>query len=141
MRMNEWNVILMLCDAAEVADGKLFVLGGGWSLCGPGTFVHALAIKLEVPWDQANRLHKLSTELVTEDGQAVRVGDPPSELQWRTDFEVGRPPGLPGGTALDMPFAINLGPMDLPPDNGYSWVVKIDGSEVHRARFRTRPTG
>ena len=28
---------MMLCDAAQVADGKLFILGGGWSLIGPGS--------------------------------------------------------------------------------------------------------
>ena len=26
---------MLLCDSAQVADGKLFVLGGGWSLTGP----------------------------------------------------------------------------------------------------------
>ena len=26
---------MMLCDAAQVSDGKLYVLGGGWSMTGP----------------------------------------------------------------------------------------------------------
>ena len=26
------KVMLMLCDSAQVADGKLYILGGGWSI-------------------------------------------------------------------------------------------------------------
>jgi hypothetical protein len=29
--------------------------------------------------------------------------------------------------------------MDLPPDAGYSWIVEIDGTEIDRTSFRTRP--
>jgi len=27
---------MMLADYAQIADGKLFISGGGWSICGPG---------------------------------------------------------------------------------------------------------
>jgi hypothetical protein len=27
---------MMLADYARIADGKLFISGGGWSACGPG---------------------------------------------------------------------------------------------------------
>src|SRR6267154_2812745 len=27
---------MMLADYAQIADGKLFISGGGWSTCGPG---------------------------------------------------------------------------------------------------------
>jgi hypothetical protein len=26
---------MMLADYAQIADGKLFISGGGWSTCGP----------------------------------------------------------------------------------------------------------
>ena len=26
------KILLMLCDAAQAVDGKLYVLGGGWSI-------------------------------------------------------------------------------------------------------------
>jgi hypothetical protein len=134
-----WDATVLVCDAAQVADGKLYILGAGWSLCGPGPFVHSLAVKIDVPWDQANRKHTLSARLVSEDGASISLGEPPQELRFESEFEVGRPPGMVEGTPLIVPFAIALGPMDLPPDAGYSWIVEIDGIEIDRTSFRTRP--
>ncbi len=137
----DWRVTVLLCDFAEVADGKLYLLGGGWSLCGPGPFQHGLAIKVEVPWNEANRPHVLEGVLKDADERPVKVGEPPAELRFRVEFEVGRPPGLPAGTALDVPLAVNFGPLELPPGAAYFWAVSIDGREVQRVRFRTRQPG
>ncbi len=133
-----WNATVMLCDFAQVADGKLYVLGGGWSLSGPGAFQHALAIKIEVPWDEANRPHRLEAFLSDEDNRPVRIGSPPAPVRFEGTFEVGRPAGLPGGTPLDFVLAVNLGPLELPKGSGHMWTVTVDGGEVGRARFRTR---
>jgi hypothetical protein len=137
--MEACTATVLLCDAAEVSDGKLFILGGGWSLTGPGPFVHALAIKLEVPWDESNRVHRFSAELLNEDGDPILFGDPPTGVKMESQFEVGRPPGMAPGTPLDLPMAVNLGALELPPGRGYWWSISVDGVEIHRARFRTRP--
>src|SRR5438552_11105611 len=102
MTESGWRVDVMLCDYAQVAEGKLFINGGGWSLCGPGPFVHALALKIGVPWSEANRRHMLTAVLVDEDSRPAAVGDPPTELRLESAFEVGRPPGAAPGAALDM---------------------------------------
>ncbi len=135
---DEWSLTALLCDAAQVADGKLYILGGGWTLTGPGPFVHGLALKLEVPWGEANRRHALEAFLLDEDGQAVSIGDPPTEVKFETEFEVGRPPGIVQGTRLDLPFAVNFGAMELPPGRGFAWSIRVSGLERGRARFRVR---
>ncbi len=135
----DWDVTVLLCDSAQVADGKLYVLGGGWTICGPGAFQHALAIKVEVPWNEANRRHSLEAVLMDEDARPVRIGNPPVEIKFQGTFEVGRPPGLPAGTPLDFPVAVNLAPVELPPGAAYFWTISIDGRELRRARFHTRP--
>ena len=61
----------LLADFAQVADGKLTVVGGGWSLTGPEPTPFGIAILVHVPWDQANRRHTLRLELVDADGQPV----------------------------------------------------------------------
>jgi len=43
---------MLLCDSAQVADGKLYILGGGWSVTGPQPVPSAVAIKLEVDWHE-----------------------------------------------------------------------------------------
>ncbi len=134
-----WECTVLLSDYAQVAEGKLYIMGGGWTLCGPGPLQHALAIKVEVPWDEANRPHRLEAVLYDEDMSVVRVGTPPNEARFQGTFEVGRPPGLPGGTPLDFMLAVNVGPLELPTGKAFLWAVSIDGAEVRRARFRTRP--
>lgn len=136
------KVTMLLADAAQAIAGKLYILGGGWSVTGPDPTPMAIAIKIEVPWDQANRRHVLRLALVNEDGRPVAVptqtGERPVELNG--EFEVGRPPGLRPGTPLDVALGINVGPLPLAPDGRYVWRCSIDGnsSEDWQVAFTTR---
>ena len=134
---------LMLADAAQAIDNKLYVLGGGWSVTGPDPSPSALAISLKVPWDEANRRHDLRLELLDSDGRPVLLGaaEEGRPLVIESHFEVGRPPGLRPGTPIDLGLAIGVGPVALPPGGRYEWRLSIDGeSESHwHAAFSTRP--
>jgi Family of unknown function (DUF6941) len=103
---------MMLADAAQVANGKLFILGGGWSVTGPEPSPSAIALKIAVPWDQANRNHHLELALVDADGNPLTASDPAGQQQpfrIEADFEAGRPAGLAPGTPLDVPVASTWG--------------------------------
>lgn len=117
----------MLADAAQESNGKLYVMGGGWSIAGPGPVTMALAIKIEVPWDQANKRHHWRALLQTEDGEPVVLPSPGGEqsVEITGEFEVGRPPGHIEGTPLDLPLAINVSNLPLPPGR-YEWRFTID---------------
>src|SRR5204863_1178469 len=104
--------------------GKLYILGGGWSITGPGPVPSALAIKIEVPWNDANRKHRLRLSLLDADGHSVKIGD--QLIQVDGEFEVGRPPGLMPGTPLDATIAINVGLIPLPPGRRYVWQLSIN---------------
>lgn len=134
----------MLCDSAQVADGKLYILGGGWSVTGPDPAPSAIAIKLEVDWHEAATGHHWELYLVDADGREVSFDTPDGTrqaIEIRGDFEVGRPHGVPAGTPIDLPLAINLGPLPLPPGARYIWHFTVDGeSEPGWAlSFTTRP--
>lgn len=137
------KVTLLLCDAAQAIGGKLYILGGGWSITGPDPASMALALKIEVPWDQANRRHRLELSLVDGDGNQVmlptQVGEAPVRIQ--ADFEVGRPPGLTPGTPLDYVLAINMESFLIPPGGRYEWRLSIGGhtEDDWRVAFSTRP--
>lgn len=137
------KVTLLLADAAQAAEGKLFVLGGGWSITGPEPSPMALAIKIEVPWDQANQQHQCRLELLDSDGQPVVVEGPDGEqpIFIEAGFEVGRPVGVKPGTPIDLPLAINIPPFPLQPGGRYEWRLSIDGQtdDDWRAAFSTRP--
>jgi hypothetical protein len=133
------KVTTLLADAAQAVGGKLYILGGGWSMTGPDPIPSAIALKIEVPWTEANRRHDLLLALLDADGQPVRIGDSPVEI--RGQVEVGRPAGLPAGTPLDAALAINVGPLPLPPGARYVWRLSINGEtrEDWYVGFPTRP--
>lgn len=134
------KVTILLADAAQAVGGKLYILGGGWSVTGPDPTPSALAMKIEVPWTEANRRHELTVALLDADGNPVIIGDNPVEI--RGEFEVGRPPGLPAGTPLDATIAIPLNPFPLAPGGRYVWRVTINGEsrENWNVGFITRRT-
>ncbi|MGZ4590380.1 MAG: DUF6941 family protein [Actinomycetes bacterium] len=138
------RVTMMLADAAQEMNGKLYVLGGGWSVTGPDLPPMALAVKLDVPWSEANAPHDFDIRLVTADGHPVRVeeaADAP-EVHIGGNFEVGRPPGLPPGSDIDFAFTINVGPLPLA-SGRYTWQLWIDGAtrEDWQRPFQVRARG
>lgn len=129
---------MLLCDAAQEVGGKLYILGGGWSVIwipNVPTPV-ALAVKLAVPWDETNRPHEVRAQLLTEDGEPVDVGAGP--MAAGGNVEVGRPPGLKPGTAIDVPFALQFGAIPFSP-GGYVWELEVNGDVVARTPFRVMP--
>lgn len=134
---------MLLADYATVADGKLTVVGGGWSIVGPDPQPYAIAIKVEVPWDRAAAPHTLRLDLVDQDGAPVEV---PSDEGWRPlviegQFETGRPEGVKPGTPLDFMLAFAIGAHPLPPGGRYEWRLAIDGQtrDDWHVAFTTRP--
>jgi hypothetical protein len=134
---------MMLADAAQAVGGKLYILGGGWSVTGPEPTPSAIAIKIEVPWDEGNKRHSLTLSLLDADGHAVLVPTPAGDeaVIIKGQFETGRPPGLKPGTPLDAVLAITIAPLPLKPDNRFMWQLSIDDktTEEWQVTFTTRP--
>ena len=120
------RVTMLLADSAQVADRKLYVLGGGLTVIGPRPQPLGVAIRIEVPWDRANTPHEWRLELLDEDGHAVQVKDQPLAVAGR--FEAGRPAGLKPGTPLSVPLAITFPTLPVRPGGSYTWQLSIDGA-------------
>ncbi|MBI4370905.1 MAG: hypothetical protein HY552_01265 [Elusimicrobia bacterium] len=137
------KITMMLADFAQVVDGKLYIMGGGWTMTGPTSSPSAIAIKVEVPWTEANRKHKLQVALVDSDYNPVLVPTPGGNvpLVINAEFEVGRPPGMIPGSPLSVPMALNIGPVPLVPGARYVWKLTIDGNsnDDWQVTFSTRP--
>ncbi|MFC0082535.1 DUF6941 family protein [Aciditerrimonas ferrireducens] len=137
------KVTMLLCDAAQVADGKLYILGGGWSLTGPEPVPSAIALKVEVGWHEVDTPHHWELFLEDADGRPVLVATPEGSqpVEVRGEFQVTRPTTVPEGTPIDVALAVNLGPLPLEPDSRYIWRLSIDGeaNEDWALAFTTRP--
>jgi hypothetical protein len=120
---------MLLADYAVVSDGKLTIVGGGWSQTGPELSSFGIGLLIQVPWDQANTRHSFSVALLDTDGaEVVLETDEEGEqaVAFGGEFEVGRPPGLKPGTPLDFPVAVNSTPLPLEAGR-YEWRLTIDG--------------
>jgi len=115
---------MLLADAAQVADNKLFILGGGLSIISASPSPLGIAVKIDVPWDRAGRSHDWKLELLNEDGMPVLIGDQPVIVQGK--FEVGRNEHMRAGTPLPMPLAVNFSGLVLPSGQRFSWRLAID---------------
>src|SRR5215213_3704668 len=101
---------MMLADAAQAVEGKLYILGGGWSVTGPEPAASAIAAYIQVPWDRTNVEHRFAFELMDSDGHPVAAETSEGDEEPVTiegAIEVGRPVGVTPGTPIDVPLAIN----------------------------------
>ena len=132
------KAIVLLCDHAAVADGKLYINGGGISIMGSNVVGMSVALLVFVPWTDANRPIPLELTLQNQDGQPVVVDG----HQLRTDgqLEVGRPAGVPPGTDIEWPFVFNVAGLRLTPGR-YEWRLQLDGQsrEEWRRSFTVLP--
>lgn len=137
------KVSLLLADFAQTTpDGKVTIVGAGWSVIRPGA-PFAIAALMKIPWDRANERHQFRLQLLTADGEAVLVdtenGAEPIVLEG--EFEAGRPAGLKPGTELDSAIAINLHGLPLPADSRLEWRLSINDQDREDwcLPFTTRP--
>lgn len=130
-------VQLILADSAQSspADGKVHMLGAGWSVTGSPTAPQAVVGLIKVPWDRSNEKLPMRLQLLDGDGNPVSP-EPGGGLEFQADLEVGRPPGLTRGSSIDANFVINIGPMPLLPGR-YEWRLELD-NDAHSAPFEVR---
>ncbi len=135
------RVTMMLADHAQVAEGKLFISGGGWSVCGPGPVACGVAVLFHIPWQHTNKKIAFTLRLLDEDGTPVSQPGPGGgqEIRAGGQFEAGRPAGLTPGSEINVPIAFNT-VLQLPQDARFTWVLEIDGQadEEWRLSFATR---
>lgn len=137
------EAIILLADAAQVADSKLYVLGGGWSVCGPSPAPSALAIKIVLTPSEFDIAHHWKLTLEDADGRPVKwASSVPNPVAVEGQFSVTADgPDFVPGTPVNVPLAVTLGPIELPPGQRFLWRLEIDSETVPGgvATFSTRP--
>jgi hypothetical protein len=132
---------MMLADHAQIADGKLFISGGGWSTCGPGPTPCAVVVIFHVPWQETGEKVSFALRLIDEDGRAVMQPGATDGLpvQVNGHFEARRQLGMTPGTEISVPMSFNI-VLQLMAASRYSWVLDVDGhaDDSWRLSFETR---
>jgi hypothetical protein len=125
------KITLFLADAAQAdaQSGKVSALGLGWRQCQTPTPAFALVLFLDIDWDETNKQHKLTCQLLTTDGEPVVVTGPhgSQRISFEAGAEAGRPPGAIHGTSVRLPLTLNI-PPGMPLEPGlYEWRVEVEG--------------
>lgn len=123
---------IILADHAEVLNGKLYVMGGGWETLTanrPLPFEQpcAIAMAISVPWNETNQQHQIEVEIVDQE-----TGN--NLFRYEAEVEVGKPPGMPLGQAQRVQVAANLG-LRFEKFGPHVVIVKIGGQEDCRTTF------
>jgi len=124
---------VMLADAAQIVNGKLYVLGGGWdTLVVSGPFPVSrpcgLAVAFRLPATGSVQRKSARIQVVDQEGTStIATAD--------VQFQVGRPLGpddeLP--QRVQIAAALNL---SFPKTGAYVVMVSVDSAEIGRTRFR-----
>jgi hypothetical protein len=141
------NATVLLCDFAEEVGGKLYIMGGGWSrLKRPGVpTTMCLAVKLTIPWKEAEAIHKLKAELVTDGDETVTIGDAPVRVVGELSSS-REPTDVDRSIPADVNLALRFDGLALDPGR-YEWRLEVDDQVlatvpllVHQGQD-TDPTG
>lgn len=129
---NEIELDLILADFGKVSDGKMDLMGAGWSnLVGPHIGPCCLAVMAKVPSSWAGQELHLVLELLDEDGQLV--GHAP-----RLEIKGVNPTSPKPGVPVDLMQAFNFQPFPVVPNRTYQWRATVNGktsADWHRSFF------
>ena len=122
---------LMLSDHAEVVNGKLYMMGGGYDrryisdIKTPVTL--RTVVSVLVPWNLTNQAHSVKLRLETEDGTMLG-----QEVQG--NLTVGRGVRAISGQMFRVMAVINF-TLTLPQLGGYRVVATLDNGESKATAF------
>ena len=129
----------LLADHAEIVNGKLYLMGGGWdrffAATLPAQIRVAIAVGVRVGWEETNKPIAVRVWVEDDDGkELVRIDG---------QVNVGRPPNLPPGFEQLAQMCANV-PVNIQAHGGYRVrIVAGEGeSEIERRltfRVEARP--
>lgn len=131
---------VMLCDAAQEHDGKLFIIGGGWVLY-RGTPLHmALAAMLAISAGREPAEHAFRAELARRTGGPPVLAPPgqpprPTPISTEGTFVVAAAEDHPTDLPVSVGLTMSLFSVYLVPDD-YRWTFSVDGHVIDGASFR-----
>jgi hypothetical protein len=124
----------MLADAAQVAEGKTYILGGGVSILFrsqlPAALGVTLVLQLTYERTEANSDHQLRIVVMDADGHPILP-------EITGEMHLGpAPEGLPRGVPLIAALTVGFPPLPVIQRNGeYAVDILLDGRHLKRLPF------
>ena len=121
----EPSILILTADAASVSDGKINMLGGGWTHVGAGVANFTLVVRLDIPWTMTNQQIPWTLSLIDEDGKLYRPDPDHDPVRIEGELNIERPENAPEGASFDVPMLFPF--VGLPLRHGsYEWVFTLN---------------
>ena len=122
-----------LADAAEVVNGKLYVMGGAidtiWAPAVPVTHHHlAFVLRLFFSPAEVGRTHRVEIHIVDEDGKRI--------ASISGDLSVGEQPHVPLGWAKGFLTVLSFANLAFEKFGDYSFEVLVNSFSVKGVKLR-----
>ncbi len=128
----------LIADFAEIANGKLYLMGGGWDSFylaeTPAVIRMAIAVGVRFGWEETNRPAPILITIEDDDGkQLVKIDG---------TMNVGRPPHLAPGSAQLAQMAANVA-YNVEAFGGYRVLIRVGeaGEATQTIPFRATRRG
>lgn len=124
------KALLILADAVNESDGKLNLLGAGWTQASTRLANVGIAVWFSLGPAELDVEHEWQLELVDAEGSTVSLATPSGQVEAigvTGQLTVGAPEDYDGQSTLDIPVAVNVGPLELPAPGRYAWRLTVDG--------------
>jgi hypothetical protein len=133
---------MMLADFAQAVEGKLYLMGGGWTEIGPDPSPFAIVVQLSIPLHEIGTTHTWELNLLDEDMNPAKLSNLPDAVPIHGEFSAGRRTDYPPGIPILLNLCVNSGPLPFLPNRRYAWQLRIDGGTEDDwvVWFHVRPT-
>jgi hypothetical protein len=126
----------MLADAATVADGKLYIHGGGWNFLNVfrknASRPITIAGRVIAPWSDVEREITLDISLEHRRGDEILEDAPLFRINMESQSSPQRPDALETAT----PFSVEVPGIGFLEPGEYAFVVKHENQELARIRLQ-----
>ncbi len=120
----EPKIMLLTADAASISEGKINMLGAGWTRISAGPANFCVVVRLDIPWSMTNVKIPWSLDLIDQDGHQYIPVENSGPLHFEGEVEVGRPAGISEGSSLEAPLLMPF--VQLPLRTGkYEWRFQV----------------
>jgi hypothetical protein len=102
----EPKILLITADAASISEGKINMLGAGWTRVSAGLANFCVVVRLDIPWSMTNTEIDWSLDLTDEDGRIYEPNEVSGRLHLEGQVQVERPADMTHGASLEAPLVI-----------------------------------
>ena len=125
----EPRILIITADAASVSDGKLNLLGGGWTQISSGPSNFTVVVRIDIPYSMTDQQLPWQLKLVDQDGRTYVPHELSDPVDISGDLHMDRPEHGDIAETFNAPMLFPFVGLPLAP-GPYEWVFTFAGYQA-----------